>query len=115
MGRLKPINTRRAGIAESVSRRGVSETAKRLEEMKTFVGRSGPGKHLQKDVRAAAERGIRILGGAPFAPGIAIETQTEEETRTAERKRILRRKGRRRAFITGELAPAIAGKKTLLG
>ncbi len=114
MGRLA-INTRRMGITESVSKRGVSATAERLEGMKAFVGRSGPGKHLQKDIRAAAERGIRTLGGAPFAPGATLETQTEEETRAAERKRILRRKGRRRAFITGELAPAVSGKKGLLG
>lgn len=52
---------------------------------------------------------------APPVPEPEPIPEIDEEVSDVEKKRALRRRGRRQTIITGELEPVTTGKKRLLG
>lgn len=52
---------------------------------------------------------------APPVPEPEPIPEIDEEVSDVEKRRALRRRGRRQAFITGELEPETVDKKRLLG
>ncbi len=51
----------------------------------------------------------------PEEPAVELATQTPESIKQEEARKRRRRGGRAKTVITGELAPEVVGKKTLLG
>ncbi len=107
----RPKLTVEQEVAKNVGIGGVPGAMKFYQYMKD-VKESGFWGEM---FRGMGERGLDVLGQPPYAPAPTLQTQTFEETREAERKRISkRRRGRGQTVLTGSLEPTTRGK-TLLG
>lgn len=51
----------------------------------------------------------------PEEPAVELATAPPEEIKQQEARKRRQRRGKKRTVITGDLAPSIVGKKTLLG
>lgn len=51
----------------------------------------------------------------PEEPAVELAAETPELIKQEEARKRRRRRGRRKTIVTGELAPEVVGKRTLLG
>lgn len=112
----RPKRTLEQEIAEGVGKYGLSSVLKGWEGVRESHRTGGAFSQgiLGVVFGRQAEKALKILGKAPYAPGPTLENRTPEEAGEFTKKQRAKRYRRRYMRITGELEPMTKGR-TLLG